>query len=113
MAIIFVVSNFELSSEKVRIGDEMSFQFELQSSESEPSQLVVDYALERPLANGKKAKKVFKLKMLTMSPNETTQLTGKQAFKQLSTRTYYPGTYAIEVLINGRVAERKTFVVDN
>ncbi|TDF37392.1 hypothetical protein EYS14_14675 [Alteromonadaceae bacterium M269] len=108
-----VVSNFELSSETVRIGDEMSFRFELQSSESEPSQLVVDYALERPLANGKKAKKVFKLKMLTMSPNEATQLAGKQAFKQLSTRTYYPGTYAIEVLVNGRVAERKTFVVDN
>ena len=105
------VDSFTVSPQKARIGGEVAFQFRLTSGEAESCKLVVDYALERPLANGKKAKKVFKLKTFTIAPKETAPLQAKQAFKQLSTRTYYAGTYAIEVLVNGRALSRKEFEV--
>ena len=105
------VHDFTLSSDKVRMGEEVVFQCCLHSHESEASRLVVDYALERPLANDKTTKKVFKLRTLVLEPEQSVCLTAKHAFRQLSTRTYYPGAYAIEIMINGQVTAVKRFEV--
>ena len=64
--------------------------------------LVVDYALDRVLGTGKRARKVFKLAQVALSPGESRELQGRQRLRQLSTRTYYPGRHVIEVLVNGQ-----------
>lgn len=95
------VADFQFNPEVVMIGEELSFSFKLISQESNNVNLVVDYILHRILANGKTAQKVFKLKKVTLAPSEKTTLTGKHKFKQLSTRTYYPGIHSIELIANG------------
>jgi hypothetical protein len=35
-------------------------------------------------------------------PGEKITLSGKHKFKQLSTRTYYPGIHSVELIVNGR-----------
>ncbi|MEO0687210.1 MAG: DNA alkylation repair protein, partial [Cyanobacteria bacterium J06649_11] len=96
------VENFQFQPSVVMIGDELNFSCNLISEESRNVNLVVDYILHRVLANGKLSKKVFKLKQIELSPNENIILSGKHKFKQLSTRTYYPGIHSIELIVNGR-----------
>ena len=48
------------------------------------------------------APKVFKLARKRLDPRETLRLTKRHAFRQLSTRVYYPGRHALELQINGQ-----------
>ena len=96
------VENFCFQPSVVMIGDELNFFCNLISEELKNVHLVVDYVLHRILANGKLSKKVFKLRQIELSPGEKITLSGKHKFKQLSTRTYYPGIHSIELIVNGR-----------
>ena len=103
------VSDLRLSPETPHIGGAAGLSFRLHNSEAEPVKLVVDYALQRTLARGKKGEKVFKLRTLTLKPDEVVDLATTLRFKQLSTRTYYPGEHATRILVNGRVAAEIAF----
>ena len=96
------VENFQFQPSVVMIGDELNFSCNLVSEELKNVHLVVDYILHRVLANSKLSKKVFKLRQIELSPGEKITLSGKHKFKQLSTRTYYPGVHSIELIVNGR-----------
>jgi hypothetical protein len=61
--------------------------------------------------NGKQSAKVFKLATRTIQPGETLALSGKQSFKAISTRTYYPGAHGIAVQVNGTEHARADFEV--
>ncbi|BAY82090.1 hypothetical protein NIES267_15680 [Calothrix parasitica NIES-267] len=104
-----LVNNFQFQPKVVRIGDELNFSCNLVSQELEKVHLVVDYILHRVLANGKLSKKVFKLKQIELSPGEKIPLSGKHKFKQLSTRTYYPGIHSIELIVNGHSVGKYDF----
>ena len=103
------VQGVSLSDLNPIIGGSANLNFTLENTESQPVNMVVDYALRRTLANGKTGEKVFKLKLLTMKPGAKTDLKTTLKFKQLSTRTYYPGPHGIRVLINGREAASLDF----
>lgn len=103
------VQALRLAPAAPRIGESAELSLRLQNHEATPVNLVVDYALQRTLANGKAGEKVFKLRTLTLAPAETAEITTRLHFKQLSTRTYYPGDHAVRVLINGRVASEIEF----
>ncbi|MEM1395397.1 MAG: DNA alkylation repair protein, partial [Cyanobacteria bacterium P01_H01_bin.150] len=103
------VENFQFQPLVVMIGDELNFSFNLISEESENVNLAVDYILHRVLANGKLSKKVFKLRKVELSPDEKIALSGKHKFKQLSTRTYYPGIHSIEIIVNGHSVGKYDF----
>jgi 3-methyladenine DNA glycosylase AlkC len=105
------VETLSLTASQVAIGDTLHFSFTLVSEERDPVKLVIDYALHRELANGKRGRKVFKLAKRTMAPGERVVIDGKQSFQQRSTRTYYPGAHAIEILINGQAAQQCAFEV--
>jgi len=63
--------------------------------------LVIDYALHLPRANGKKSIKVFKWKTGLLAAGRH-QLTQNYRFKEITTRRYYQGEHGFEVLINGQ-----------
>ncbi|MDY6901776.1 MAG: DNA alkylation repair protein [Cyanobacteriota bacterium] len=103
------VENFQFQPLVVNIGEELNFSCNLVSEESGKVNLVVDYILHRVLANGKLSKKVFKLRQIELSPCEKITLSGKHKFKQLSTRTYYPGVHSIQLAVNGRCVGKYDF----
>ncbi|MGB6296154.1 MAG: hypothetical protein WBF90_08200 [Rivularia sp. (in: cyanobacteria)] len=103
------VENFQFQPLVVKIGDELNFSCNLVSEELKNVHLVVDYILHRVLANGKLSKKVFKLRQIELLPGEKIALSGKHKFKQLSTRTYYPGIHSISVIVNGRIIGKYDF----
>lgn len=105
------INKLTLSPAQLSIGDQISIAFELLSNESDDAKLVVDYALERVLANGKLARKVFKIGNKILQSGERMSIDKKHNFRQRSTRTYYPGQHAIEIVVNGHIKARKTFVL--
>ena len=52
---------------------------------------------------------MFKLKTLELAPHASVALTKRHAFKPITTRRYYAGTQALELMINGRSLAKRTF----
>ena len=82
-------------------GNLPALQAVLQSRARQPQLLVVDYAVHHVRANGSTSPKVFKGWKLTLAPGEQRTLEKRHSLKPVTTRTLYPGTHRIEVLVNG------------
>lgn len=52
---------------------------------------------------------VFRLGKYTLAPGETRVVTKTHPFRVTSTRTYYPGTQALSLVINGHEGELVDF----
>jgi hypothetical protein len=63
---------------------------------------MVDLRVHFVKANGRSSPKVFKLAALELAPGKSATLSKTISLAQHTTRTHYPGTHRVEVLINGR-----------
>ncbi|MFT4730114.1 MAG: 3-methyladenine DNA glycosylase AlkC [Granulosicoccus sp.] len=104
---------FKLTPTSLSIGEKLTIDFNLYSAEKFSSKLVIDYVLERVLANDKLAKKVFKIANTTMEAGQCLSFTKHHNFTQRSTRTYYPGTHTIHLQVNGLIIAHCTFELTN
>jgi hypothetical protein len=96
------VASLQLNQRRVRMGEDLVFAIEIQSTADAPQNLMIDYVVHHLKANGKLAPKVFKLAKKRLSPRETLSLTKHHAFRPISTRVYYSGRHALELQINGQ-----------
>ena len=92
--VIFAINKTEISMDETV---QLSLSFLL----LEPQNLVIDYALHLPRANGKKSVKVFKWKTGLLAAGQH-QLSQNYTFKVITTRRYYDGEHDFEVLVNGQ-----------
>ena len=100
-----------VSPTEIKLGEAITFSFNLQSASSKPQSIVIDYAIHHMKANGKTSPKVFKLRSVEIAPGETIELIKRHAIKPITTRTYYPGEHAIEILINGKTFGKEGFTL--
>lgn len=103
------LSAINLSNKTISIGDALNFDFELISKGKKTQNLVVDFAIHFMKANQKQRAKIFKLKVITLKPNEKVTLSKKYSFKLITTRKYYPGEHHIDILINGKSYGKQSF----
>ena len=96
------VEGLQITPDRVALGGGITLQFELASRQSKPAPLVVDYAVHHVKANGSTSAKVFKLKNVTLAPEERLRLTKKHGFRKITTRVYYSGRHQVDILLNGR-----------
>lgn len=94
--------SLEVCPKAIHLGDTIEFSFKLQSANSKPQFIVIDYAVHHMKANGQTSPKVFKFRTLEIAPGETVNLSKQHSIKPITTRKYYPGDHAIEILINGK-----------
>ncbi|MFT5432331.1 MAG: 3-methyladenine DNA glycosylase AlkC [Myxococcota bacterium] len=83
------------------VGGALELCAEVTSTATTSQALLIDYAVHHVKSDGKRTPKVFKWKTATPGPDETTSLKKKHSFKPVTTRRYYAGTHAIELLVNG------------
>jgi len=95
------VQEMKLERYRVRLGESVNMNALIRSTASEIQNFVVDYAVYHMKANGQSSAKVFKLKTVTIDPGETVELKRSHPFRKITTRKYYSGKHAIELLING------------
>lgn len=86
----------------VSFGDVLKFSIELQSMAASNQNLIIDFAVHHCKANGKTVPKVFKWKVLTLKAGERVMAERKHPIKPVTTRTYYPGTHRVEIMVNGK-----------
>jgi 3-methyladenine DNA glycosylase AlkC len=70
---------------------------------------VVDFAVTFAGARGQPRRKVFKGAICTLAAGETRAFSFVHDFRPITTRRYYPGPHAFELLVNGQVAAGGTF----
>lgn len=100
-----------LEANPVSMGEDLSFTMVLQSEANEVQSLVLDYAIHHRKSNQKQRAKVFKLKNLLLQPGQRVEIHKSHPFKQITTRKYYPGGHALELLVNGVSQARVEFTL--
>jgi len=104
-----IVDDIQLSSDVIKLGNSIEFDITIKSNSEETQTFVIDYAIHFMKANSTQQAKVFKLKNLTLSPNESLGLSKSFSFKPITTRKYYAGEHKLEVLLNGQAISAKNF----
>ncbi len=98
-----------LNSDTITMGSYLAYEISLTSDATKSQKLAIDVIVHFMKKNGKQNPKVFKFRELTIKPNETITLDGKRAFVPLTTRKYYAGDHAIELMINGQKSHKQAF----
>jgi 3-methyladenine DNA glycosylase AlkC len=97
------VSKIQLDEPVVKVGEDLSFSFDIRSKSRQAQNLVIDYIIHHVKANGRLTPKVFKLVKKKLEAGETVQISRKHSFRPISTRKYYAGTHYLEIQVNGIV----------
>ena len=85
----------------VAFGNQLPFSFQLQTADEHLGQLRIEYAVDFMKANGKQARKIFKVSEAYYSENCKT-VSKSHSFKVITTRRYYAGKHDLAVIINGK-----------
>ena len=101
-----------LSSEKVRVGESITFTLTLRSHTDRAQPLLIDYAVHHARASGAASAKVFKGWTLALAPGEVRQLQKTHSMRVVTTRRYHAGRHAIDVRINGQVLASVGFALE-
>ena len=97
------IKNFRLTDDKIKMGDELKFSFQILVKSKKKSSVRIEYLMQFTRANNKSGEKVFKITESIYEPG-LYAFDRKHSFKKISTRKYYPGKHKITLIING---ERK------
>ncbi len=103
------IKNFKLNKSKIKLGDTLVFDFDIVSEKTTPQKLVIDYAIHYSKKSGEAFPKTFKLKEVELKPKQTIHISKSQRFLDFTTRKHYSGKHLIEIKINGKVMEKKSF----
>lgn len=93
----------------LELGSKLHFSLQIEACLQQEQLLMIDFAVHHLKANGKLSAKVFKWKRVTLQSGEVLLLTKSHGIKPITTRTYYPGTHKLEVIINGVSVATKNF----
>lgn len=104
------ISDLKLVSNQVLIGQDLQFDFEIQSQSDQAQDLIIDYRIYFcTKKEGTLSPKVFKLKQLTLPAKQILRLRKKHPFKIMTTRALYPGQHLLEIQVNGQSMARQAF----
>jgi 3-methyladenine DNA glycosylase AlkC len=96
-----VIRAVRCQPQRVRIGEKVRIEVELQNPVAAISGALVDLRIHFVKAKGSTGAKVFKGAQLEMEAGETRTVRKSISLAQQSTRTHHAGEHRIEVLLNG------------
>ena len=103
------VEGLVLKPKRLRVGDDLRFEFRLRSRAKKPEPLVVDYVVHHVKKGGHTTPKVFKLKQLTLAAGGEQTVQKVHKLRTISTRVYHPGKHSVEIQVNGKARARADF----
>ena len=105
----FRVPDFKLSDNKVKLGGDMKFEFQILNMESKSAFAKVGFVVSYQKANGSLSDKIFHVTEKEFDTVDSTTFNKKISFKDLTTRKHHPGLHKIGVLVNGKKLAEKDF----
>lgn len=105
------ISDIQINKKKFKLNDSLEFHFNLKSSSKSSQKIIIDYAIDFMKANGKKSKKVFKLKAIELKAGEEILIKKKHSLKPITTMKYYPGEHHIYIQVNGHILKEISWLL--
>lgn len=106
------VSNFEIHTPKVKIGDSLEFSFTVKNDNNNSQIVRLEYGIYYKKSKGHLAKKVFKISEKEYPANEIINIRRKQSFKIITTRIFYAGMHQLSIIVNGEEKTLKDFEIE-
>ena len=103
------IQNFKILKPKIKLGQNLEFEFTLISEKTKTQKLVVDYIIHYRKKGKEISAKVFKLKELELKPKEKISISKKQIIKDFTTRKHFAGEHLLEIQVNGKVYGKLKF----
>ena len=103
------VEALQLSKNKLKIGEEFMFSFEINNTDKIHLTLRLEYIIHFMKSNGKTSPKIFKITESTFSSETKKQLIRKHKFANLTTRKHYAGKHQLAIVVNGDVKQMVDF----
>ena len=100
------VKNLNFSNHSPKIGEEITFDFELELHMPKKQKVRLEYIVHFVKPSGKTSPKIFQIKEVEMKPGKHL-ISKKHSFKNMSTRKHYRGEHKFEIVINGEVKIEK------
>ncbi len=95
----------------VAIGDKVKLVASIENPGRQTTRALVDFCIHFVKANGSTSPKVFKGGEIEILPGATSTIRKTISIAQHSTRTHYPGTHQVDLLLNGTTIEVGNFEV--
>jgi 3-methyladenine DNA glycosylase AlkC len=105
------VDSLSLSKKKIKIGDDLHFQFGFINREKRSTSFRLEYAIDYLTSTGKTSRKIFKITENNFTPGRTISIQRKQSFKNFTTRKHFKGPHFLSILANGKKLAAKEFMV--
>ncbi|MEN9444689.1 MAG: hypothetical protein RIS47_1579 [Bacteroidota bacterium] len=94
--------------QNVQIGDDLNFSFLITTEKGKTQKIRLEYRISFVRKNGSTHPKTFFISETELT--DTSKLFSKKhSFRPISTRTYYPGTHQLEIVLNGQIHHKTTF----
>ena len=103
------ISSLQLASSQIHLGEDLVFEFDINSKANNSQDLMIDFVIYFMKANGKTAPKVFKLSKKQLQAQEILHIQKKFPIKPISTRKYYAGEHFLALKINGKEYPKERF----
>lgn len=87
--------------DRVAVGETGTLSAELKNTGRSSHELLVEYRMHFLKKHGQRRPTVFRIGKFHLAPGETLLVNKTHAFRITGTRTYYPGTQAVSVVVNG------------
>lgn len=100
-------ASLALDNTLVDFGDSLQFDLQIIGEPNQP--IILDYAIHFQKSDGAMSPKVFKWKVGTIPKSGNFQARKTHAIKPVTTRRYYNGAHAIEILLNGKSIAKHSF----
>jgi 3-methyladenine DNA glycosylase AlkC len=98
-----------ITPNKPKIGEFIEILIEIKNSTLKEKKIMVDFSIDYVKANNKSSKKVFKLKSITLKPNESNILKKRVSLKEMTTRKHYEGVHNVFLHLNGEISKVGSF----
>ncbi len=105
------VADLQLSKNKLKIGEEFMFSFEINNTDKTHLNLRLEYIIHFMKSNGRTSPKIFKITESIFSSETKKQLIRKHKFADLTTRKHYPGKHQLAIVVNGDVMKTIDFEI--
>jgi 3-methyladenine DNA glycosylase AlkC len=105
------VGPVRIEPERAAIGGKVRIEITLTNPSDADAGGLVDLRVDFVKANGSTSPKVFKGAEVVIGPGDSATVRKTVSIAQHSTRTHYPGTHRVEVLLNGVVHDGGSFDV--
>lgn len=106
------IHNFNIERNKVKIGEDLHFSFQVTNKDEQPSTIRIEFVIDYVKANGNRSKKVFKIAENKIAREKNLNYYKKISFKDLTTRKHYKGMHTISILVNGKLKSSLDFEVE-